>query len=242
MRLLPRFKAGRGSADARPVRRVFPLLLLLVCLALPSTAGATLVYGGVDAKPRSDGAARKLVKRSSWEPRADNHAANHRMPTKAQLKDFRNRSDMPNKAYVTGHFTGTTDEIIQWAAYKWHINPDLLRAVATVESWWHMSTVGDNGDSFGLMQIRRPYHCCEPLTSQDTAFNVDYYGGILRAYYGGKQPWLNQVEHGQEYRAGDVWGSVGVWASGRWHLNDQDYVAKVKQRLAEKTWRTDQWF
>jgi hypothetical protein len=224
------------------VRRLLPAVLLAVLLALPSTAGATLVYGGPNAKPLPDRAAARRVHRSAFEPRADNAAANHRMPSAAQLRDFRRRSDMPNKAWVTGHYTGTTDEILQWAAYKWRLNPDLLRAVATVESWWHMSTVGDNGDSFGLMQIRRPYHCCEPLTSQMTAFNVDYYGAILRAYYGGKQDFLGREERGQEYRAGDVWGSVGVWASGRWHLNDQEYVAKVKQRLAEKTWRTDRWF
>jgi hypothetical protein len=192
------------------VRRLFPAVLLTLLLALPSTAGAALFHGGPKTQPRSDRAAAKLVQRSSFEPRHDNDAANHRMPTKAQIRDFRRRSDMPNKGWVTGHFTGTTDEILQWGAYKWRIDPDLLRAVATVESWWHMYTVGDDGDSFGLMQIRRPYHCCEPLTSQDTAFNVDYYGGILRAYHDGKQPWLNQVERGRRYRAGDVWGSVGV--------------------------------
>lgn len=63
---------------------------------------------------------------------------------------------MPYARYVTGHFTGTTDEVIQWAARKWGFEPDLLRAVGTVESWWRMSTVGDSGDSFGLFQVRRP--------------------------------------------------------------------------------------
>lgn len=224
------------------MRRIPLLALTLLLLALPTTAGAALIHGGPGAKPRSDRAAAKLVQRSSFEPRPDNAAANRRTPTGRELRSFRRRSDMPNARWVTGRFTGTTDEILQWGAYKWRVDPDLLRAVATVESWWHMSTVGDAGDSFGLMQIRRPYHCCLPLTNESTAFNVDYYGGILRAYYGGKQPWLNQVEHGQPYRAGDLWGSVGVWMSGRWHLNDAEYVAKVRQRLAEKTWRTDPWF
>ena len=36
--------------------------------------------------------------------------------------------------YVTGGFTGTTDEIIQWAAHKWGIPEDILRAVAVNES------------------------------------------------------------------------------------------------------------
>lgn len=225
------------------MRRVLPLLVLALLIALPTTAGAaSLIRGGPNAKPRSDAAAAKRVVRSSFEPRPDNAAANHRMPSKAKIRSFRRKSDMPNARYVTGHFIGTTDEIIQWAAAKWKIDPDLLRAVAVVESWWHMSTVGDGGDSFGLTQIRQPYHCCRVLAQQYTAFNVDYYGGILRAYYGGKQTFLNQVERGEQYRAGDVWGSVGVWASGRWHLNDQEYVAKVKQRLAEKTWRTHPYF
>ena len=103
---------------------------------------------------------------------------------------------MPYARYVTGHFTGTTDEVIQWAARKWGLKPDLLRAVATVESWWRMSTVGDNGDSFGLFQVRRPFHCTEPVCEQfrgDAALNADYYGGILRSYYDGKQRWLNTV-------------------------------------------------
>ena len=118
------------------------------------------------------------------------------MPTAAQLRAFRAQSEMPYARYVTGHFTGTTDEVIQWAARKWGLKPDLLRAVATVESWWRMSTVGDNGDSFGLFQVRRPFHCTEPVCEQfrdDAALNADYYGGILRSYYDGKQGWLNTV-------------------------------------------------
>jgi len=38
--------------------------------------------------------------------------------TSNQLKTFRRKSDMPYKSRVTGKFKGTTDEIIQWAAYK----------------------------------------------------------------------------------------------------------------------------
>jgi hypothetical protein len=213
-----------------------------VVLALPGSApAAALVTDAPGLAPRSDAAAARLVRRTG-EKRPDNTAANHRVPTAAQLRDFRRRSDMPNAARVTGHFTGTTDEILQWAAYKWHVSPDLFRAVATVESWWHMSTVGDGGDSFGLMQMRRPYHCCLPLMQDDTAFNVDYYGAILRAYYAGKQGWLNTTPRGRDYRAGDLWGSIGVWASGRWHLGDERYVADVRSRLAARTWATDPWF
>ncbi len=225
------------------MRHLLLLCLLALCLALPATAGANgLVLRGVGSPPLSDAAAAALVDRSTWEPRPDNASANGREPTQGELNDFRNRSDMPNKGWVTGHFHGTTDEITQWAAYKWGFSPNLLRAVAAVESWWHMSTVGDGGDSFGLMQIRRPYHCCYPLTADSTAFNADYYGAILRAYYDGEEGFLNQVEHGQTYRAGDLWGSIGVWASGRWHLGSSDsYVAQVRDDLRHRVW-FDRWF
>jgi hypothetical protein len=195
-------------------------------------------------RPLSDRRAARRVHRFGREVRPANRASTHRMPTRAQVRAFRAQSEMPYARYVTGHFTGTTDEVIQWAAIKWGFNPDLLRAVGTVESWWRMSLVGDNGDSFGLFQVRRPYHCKEPVCAQfrrDAAFNADYYGGILRAYYDGKQDWLNDVrdENGKPYRRGDIWGSVGAWYSGRW-WNDaaRGYIRKVKDALASRTWRT----
>jgi hypothetical protein len=204
----------------------------------PATAGAALVTRPVGAKPLSDAAAAKLVTRSSFEPRPENGKALRRTPTAAQVKTFRARSDMPYARYVTGAYTGTTDEVIQWAARKWGFDPDLLRSVAVVESWWRMSTVGDNGDSFGLFQMRRPYHCCLPFMAKDAAFNADYYGGILRSYYDGKQTWLNTVDRGRQYKAGDVWGSVGAWFSGRWYVNVDDYLSKVRAALRARTWRT----
>jgi len=195
-------------------------------------------------RPLSDAKAAKLVKRSRFEPRPENRDALRSTPTAAQLRAFRAQSEMPYARYVTGRFTGTTDEVIQWAARKWGFRPDLLRAVATVESWWRMSTVGDNGDSFGLFQVRRPFHCTEPVCEQfrgDAALNADYYGGILRSYYDGKQGWLNTVssENGKRYRRGDLWGSVGAWFSGRWWNGPaRGYVREVKRRLKARTWRT----
>ena len=102
-----------------------------------------------------------------------------------------------------------------------------------------MSTVGDNGDSFGLYQIRRPYHCCPGLARSSTAFNADYYGAIMRAFYDGQETWLNTVERGVDYRKGDLWGSVGAWFSGRWHTEPAErYIRDVKQHLRARTWRT----
>jgi hypothetical protein len=189
--------------------------------------------------PLSDFAAARIVHRSRWEPRPDNAAANQHVPSTSDLVYFRAHSNMPYKDQVTGAFTGTTDEIIQWAAYKHGLDPNLLRAVAAVESWWHMSTIGNNGKSFGLFQIRSPYNCCTSLAANDTAFNADYYGAIIRSYYDGRQGWLNTVSgNGARYHAGDLWGSVGAWFSGRWHdPAAEHYVAKVKQYLCERVWR-----
>jgi len=193
--------------------------LLIALLAAALLAGpAAAATRPVGAKPLSDRAAAANVKPSTWEPRPDNADENRRTLTSAQLTKFKRKSDMPYKARVTGRFKGTTDEIIQWAAYKHGIDVDTMRAVAVVESWWRMSTVGDNGDSFGLYQLRRPFHCCPAYAKRSTAFNADYYGAIIRAYFDGKMPWLNDVEHGTEYKAGDLEGSLGAWFAGRCQL------------------------
>jgi autotransporter family porin len=179
------------------------------------------------------------VKRSPWEPRPHNATANQTVPSASDLAYFLAHSSMPYKDQVTGAFTGTTDEILQWAARKHGWDPDLLRAVAAVESRWHMSANGDNGDSFGLFQMRRPFHCCDFLAAKDSGFNADYYAAIIRAYYDGRMTWLNTVSgNGRHYRSGDLWGSVGAWFSGRWRdAGAKQYVAKVKRALRERVWR-----
>jgi hypothetical protein len=208
-----------------------------VFLVAPGEACANLVTRSTGSGPLTDGQAAARVVRSRWEPRPENKVANHRVPTADEIAFFRAHSDLPTRWWVTGNHRGTTDEIIQWAAIKWGFSAHLFRAVAVVESWWKMSTVGDNGDSVGLFQLRRPYHCCFPLAAQSTAFNADYYGAILRAYYNGSQTWLNTVERGRQYGPGDIWGSVGVWASGRWYMGKSAwYVTEVRKRLHERTW------
>jgi hypothetical protein len=220
---------------------------LLVCAALAViAASAASAQAGIARQvkpvgwgPISDKAAAERVHRSSFEPRPDNYQANHTVPGKRQLAAWRAKSTMPYARYVDGRFKGTTDEIIQWAAHKWGLPPNLLRAVAATESWWHQSALGDNGDSFGLFQVRRPYHCfgnCA-IARDSTAFNADYYGGIIRSYYDGTQTWLNTVENGRPYEAGDIWGSLGAWYSGRWWVPSvQGYVDHVKQNLADRPW------
>jgi len=215
-------------------------LAVLAIAVAPAADAAKRPLKPVGWGPLTSKRAAKLIKRSGYEPRPENRAANHRVPKRRLLRAWRRQSEMPYARFVDGRFRGTTGDIIRWAARKWGLPVKVLRAVAVVESWWRMSVVGDNGDSFGLYQVRRPYHCWRKcrIARRFTAFNADYYGGIIRAYYDGRMGWLNTVERGRQYRAGDLWGSVGAWFAGRWWTEPAaGYIEVVRQRLRERTWR-----
>src|SRR4051812_30536628 len=106
-------------------RVVMILALLAVVAAAPGGAHARARPGG--SRPLTDPTPPRPLPRSSFEPRPDNRAENHRVPTRRQLRYFRRHSDMPYERRVTGGYRGTTDEIIQWAAHKEGISIDLLR-------------------------------------------------------------------------------------------------------------------
>jgi hypothetical protein len=218
-----------------------------VRIAIVAALVAVLAFAAPAAaeKPKPPGwgplssaeAARQVHSRPELRP--GNRRENHKVPSLRRLRAWRSTSDMPYAKHVNGRFRGTTDEIIQWTAAKWGFPPRVMRAVAVVESWWRMTTVGDNGDSFGLYQVRRPYHClgkCK-IARKYTAWNADYYGGILRSYFDGKMKWLNTVERGRRYEAGDLWGSVGAWFAGRWWTAPaKSYIREVRMRKRERTW------
>ena len=221
------------------------LLALTVVLTLAtSTAAMATPAKPVRWKPLSSAAAAKLVDRSPWEPRAQNATENQTIPSRGRLAAWRARSTMPYAHLVDGRFSGTTDEIIQWAAHKWGFRVDALRAVAALESWWDQDALGDEGDSFGLFQVRRPYHCrgaCR-IARDSTAFNADYYGGIVRAYYDGRMGWLNSPDvapdNGARYESGDFWASAGAWFDGRWHTPaGESYVARARHYLRMHVWK-----
>lgn len=66
---------------------------------------------------------------------------NHTMPTAAQLALFHQHPVFTGPpawdfARVDGHYTGSTDMILRWAACKWGIDEDVARAQAWTESKW----------------------------------------------------------------------------------------------------------
>jgi autotransporter family porin len=170
------------------------------------------------------------------------------------------RANSQIAARVSGNFTGTTDEILQWTACKWGIDEDMVRAQAAIESWWRQTTKGDwstdasrcppghglgtDGqagqcpESWGILQNRYPYEqSAWPGIANSTAFNADTAYAIWRACYEGYEWWLNDVEHGQTYAAGDAWGCIGRWFAGRWHTQPaEDYISRVRGYLADRVW------
>jgi autotransporter family porin len=163
---------------------------------------------------------------------------------------------------ITGNFTGTTQTILRWTACKWGIDEDIVYAQTAIESWWRQDTLGDWGtdasacppghglgadgkagqcpQSYGVLQDRWPYMKQGwPGYAKSTAMAADIAYGIWRVCFEGYETWLNTVERGQTYKAGDAWGCVGRWFSGRWHTSDSDgYVARVKGYLSQRIWMT----
>jgi hypothetical protein len=97
---------------------------------------------------------------------------------------------------VTGHFTGTTDEIIQWAACKWGISDNVLRAVAVRESSWYQY------DVYGSGRCVLKYSCGDLVATPTEATRV-FCAGISRR---GRD---YQADYGQG-RCPKTFGLVGV--------------------------------
>lgn len=184
--------------------------------------------------------------RPADEIRPENAAANANRGSRANANT---RTDWSGFARVDGDFSGTTDEIIQWAACKWGIDEDLVRAQIIKESYWYMSVNGDSGESWGLGQVRDTAH---PSAFQysvnarnSSAYNLDYTYASWRACYEGVYTWLNTVERGREYGPGDEWGCLGLWFSGRWYLYNDAYLNQpgdsVRHHYENRTWETP-WF
>ncbi len=188
--------------------------------------------------PRDDEECAREVRRHAWEPRPENVEANGTTPGDYRVPDLdpsgKEEFDNEYRPRVTGNFIGTTDEILQWGACKWGFDENIVRAQAMQESGWRQSANGDNGDSWGILQIRASvFPGTFPWTRDSTAFNVDFALAYRRACFEGFFDHWGM----RGYRAGDEWGCLGLYYSGGWYdAGARDYIAKVKGYLAEKPW------
>jgi hypothetical protein len=139
---------------------------------------------------RSDSQCAAAVHVSPWEPRPQNQQQNSTMPAPGGMAASfsirpRDRAGTYDKRWdtwllhrVDGQFTGTTDEILQWAACKWGLPDNLIRADAVIESTWfqylHFPTDASPGGSGSCYWLRG----CSDAFPSTTAASTTYCSGI----------------------------------------------------------------
>jgi hypothetical protein len=73
-----------------------------------------------------------------------------------------------------------------------------------------------------------------------SAYNLDVTYATWRSCFDGATTWLNTVERGRDYAAGDEWGCVGTWFAGRWYTDAAtSYISDVRDYYDQKVWTTD---
>jgi hypothetical protein len=212
--------------------------------------------------PRSDATCAAAVQPEA-EVRSQNTTANHTVPPSPSSVNWGTALNYwstfvnDDRAKVTGDYTGTTGDILQWVSCKWGIDVNLVRADAWIESNWIQSTEGDNcgtaGEgSYGILQVKNQdcsgdwVHGGYPYTQNDTALDADYWGARLRAcfdgafYNGGSWLYNGQTiaqviaQQGEDYA---LWGCIGSWFSGNWYDSGaQSYIAKVQSAYSSQPW------
>lgn len=228
--------------------------------ASPPTSGGYFQVTAPGTPFPTDAACAAQVHHSTWEPRPENNTANHTVPPAGFLTNTNpDWSATWNNTYrtrITGNFTGTTDEIIQWAACKWGWSDELVRGEAIDESNWQMSSTGDSSGtqsncfpgynapcptSFGFLQIKWYYNPSKtiagnsmPYARDDTAFSIDYALSQLRGCYDGMSTFLNG---GSGKTTGDLWNCIGSWFSGDWASSgSKSYQSRVQGFVNAKAW------
>jgi hypothetical protein len=159
----------------------------------------------------------------------------------------------------------STDDLVQWAAHKWGIPEDWLRAEYVQESYWSSFQLGDAADvgaawydhypvqariaggrkvyqSMGITQVKwAPDGSigpgAEPLRWKSTAFNTDYQAAMIRLYY--DDPRGARSSWGdQTYTPCQPWSSIGGWYQPYpWGNSGQRrYIREVQHHLRDRDW------
>jgi hypothetical protein len=204
-------------------------------------------------------------------------AVNDYVPTDAQIRSYRDsRTSLgerllhfnPYVRYVDGRDgmrRPSTDDLIQWAAHKWGIPENWLRAEYVVESYWNQFQLGDDTrvsprwydlypdqsriphtsnvyQSLGIAQVRWTPNGSlgpgtEPLRWESTAFNLDEQAARLRFYY--DNPSGARSSWGdQTYAPCEKWRSIGGWYRPYpWgNAAQASYIGAVRTALNGRDW------
>jgi hypothetical protein len=234
-----------------------------------ATTGPQFQTLGAGATLPDDATCAALV-RSTPEVRAGNVGPNHVVPTPnelAGLSPWNSENAYDDRALalerrITGAFTGTTDEILQWVACKWGFNEDDVRAEAVQSSGWTQTLATDwtteptsecppdadthavdagtqCAQTYGMYQVVWQYHkSAWPMFRDSTPFHVDYVFALRRACYEGwDTSQIARATSGPPFTIGDEWGCLGAHFSGGWYdAGAMSYIAAVKGQLAGRAW------
>ena len=201
-----------------------------------------------------------------------NQSANQTTPTQAWLSDLHaiplqgTPTEAADIAPVTGNFTGSTDMILRWAACKWGVDEDVVRAEAYEESSWRQSLAADDDavchsrnvpttalnywsepspchPSKGILQIKLIFFNAFPYAESSTALNADYRMARQRTCMNGDISWLygqTSTDWGTyppSTTDGALYGCMGQWFSGGWGDSGAvNYVQQLKTILANRSW------
>lgn len=233
----------------------------------PPATAAPLEFGTLppgSKLPSGAECARRVRAAASAEIRPANAVANHTVGQPVGPGLFP-QGDSPQAALlaplINGGFTGTTAQILQWAACKWGINQDVVFAQAAAESSWSQGHIADWGSdsaecppghglgadgvpgecpqSYGILQVKYYlWKAAWPGIEASTAMNVDVAYAVWRSCFDGDEIWLrNSAPSTQPYHAGDLWGCLGRWYAGGWYTPAADqYIQRVKTLLQERIW------
>jgi Bacterial Ig domain len=183
-----------------------------------------------------------------WEPEnvPTNQPNNNTKPTSSQLASYAANGYTANVydgkwayARANGQYTGTTDMMMRWAACKWGIDEDVVRAQAVSEHWnWDQNRPGDKrtsyaecvNDGFTSLWDFECSNCCWqtwsiyqtkvyydwqtwPMILQSTAFAADYRYADQRACMNGElAPYFDNLPsyNGHSYSADIASGNLNT--------------------------------
>ncbi|HVN28697.1 MAG TPA: hypothetical protein VMT64_09445 [Candidatus Binataceae bacterium] len=167
-------------------------------------------------------------------------------------------------ARVDGNYSGTTAMILRWAACKWGVEENIVRAQAVLESHWHQTDRNDWRTSksqcqrgswygwtgtgcyqtWGILMIKLYNFNAAPMAINGTAFNADFRMAYQRACMNGDVADLRKdtpVKGYPRYPQNDtntmVSGCMGQWLTGHWYdSNAIGYIGRLRAVIANPTW------